>query len=168
MKPDTERKKYHKEKLHKRKKRLHAHLSKDLRSKLKAKKRSLQVRKGDTVKVMRGPQKGKEAKVSKVSTLARKIYLEGVTVTNARAKEVAIPMHPSNVLLIGLEATAERKKLFSEDAFKKPKIEKKEEKKAAAPKEVKPEEAKQPEEAKKPEKAERPKEAQPSSSAKPR
>ena len=59
MKSDTERKHYHKEKKHRRKKRLHVHLSGDLRSKLKVKKRSLLVRKEDSVRVMRGPGKGK-------------------------------------------------------------------------------------------------------------
>ena len=41
MKSDTERRKYHKEKLHRKKNRLHVHLSKDLRGKMKTKKRSL-------------------------------------------------------------------------------------------------------------------------------
>ncbi|MBU0533025.1 50S ribosomal protein L24 [Candidatus Micrarchaeota archaeon] len=125
MKSDTERKKYYSEKLHKRKKRICAHLSKELRAKLKNKKRSLQVRKGDTVKIMRGPRKGKEAKISKVNVVKRKVYLEGITVTNARAREVFIPLDPSNLLLTGLEATPERKKMFAADVFKleKPKTE---------------------------------------------
>jgi len=143
MKPDTERKKYYSEKLHKRKKRVHAHLSKELRGKLKKKTRSLQIRKGDTVKVMRGSQKGKEAKVSRVNTVRRKIYLEGLTVTNARAREMPLALEPSNLLLTALESTAERKKIFSEDAFIKPK--KKEEKKA----EEKPEKPKKEKEEKK-------------------
>lgn len=150
MKPDTERKKYYSEKLHKRKKRVRAHLSKDLRAKLKSKKRSLQVRKGDVVKVLRGSQKGKEAKVSKVSTLKRKVYLEGVTVTNSRSRDVFVPFEPSNVLLVGLEPTPERKKVFAEDAFKKakPKAEEKKTEKPAEKAETKTE--------KKIEKAEKP------------
>lgn len=140
MKPDTERKKYYSEKLHKKKKRVHAHLSKDLRGKLKKKTRSLQVRKGDTVKVMRGSQKGKEAKVSHVNTVRKKIYLEGVTVTNARAREMPVALEPSNLLLIALESTPERKKIFSEEVFVKPK------KKEAAEKPKKPEKEKPKEE----------------------
>lgn len=145
MKSDTERKRYHKEKLHRRKKRLNVHLSKELRGKLKSKRRALLLHNGDQVRVMRGPRKGKEAKVSRVSTMKRKVYLEGVTVRNARGKEMAIPLEPSNLLLIGLEPTPGRKKIFSEDAFKKKappkkkeeKPKAKEEKKAEVKKEVK-------------------------------
>jgi large subunit ribosomal protein L24 len=119
MKSDTERKIYYNEKLHKRKSRLHVHLSKDLRGKLKAKKRAILVRQGDTVRVMRGPGKGKDAKVGQVSVLRRKVFLEGVTVKNLRGKEVPVPVEPSNLLLISLEPTKERKEIFSEDAFRK-------------------------------------------------
>jgi ribosomal protein uL24 len=138
MKPDTERKKYYEEKLHRRKKRMHVHLSKALRGKLKSKRRAIGLRSGDQVRIMRGPRKGKEGKVIRVSTVRRKVYLEGMTVRNARAKEVAIPMEPSNLLLIGLEPTPERKKIFTEDAFrKKEPPKKKEEKKPEAKKEEK-------------------------------
>jgi large subunit ribosomal protein L24 len=158
MKPDTERKKYYEEKLHRRKKRMHVHLSKALRGKLKSKRRAIGLRSGDQVRIMRGPRKGKEGKVIRVSTVRRKVYLEGMTVRNARAKEVAIPMEPSNLLLIGLEPTPERKKIFTEDAFrKKEPPKKKEEKKPEAKKEEKKEEKKP--EAKKEEKVEKKPEA---------
>ncbi|MBU0527904.1 MAG: 50S ribosomal protein L24 [Candidatus Micrarchaeota archaeon] len=130
MKPDTERKKYYSEKLHKRKNRLHCHLSKELRSKLKAKKRSLLIHKGDSIKVLRGPGKGKTAKVSKVSTLNRKVYVEGVVAKTARGKEVQMALEVSNLMLVGLEPTKERKAIFSEDIFMK----KEKPKKAVAPK----------------------------------
>ncbi len=133
MKPDTERKKYHSEKIHKRKNRLRCHLSKELRSKLKAKKRSLLVRKGDSVKVLRGPGKGKTAKVSKVSTVKRKVYVEGVVSKTARGKEVQMALEASNLMLMGLESTKERKEIFSEDIFMK-KEKPKPAKKAEAPK----------------------------------
>lgn len=119
MKSDTERKRYYTEKLHKRRNRLHVHLSKDLRGELKAKKRAVLVRKGDTVRVMRGPSKGKEAKVGRVDVLRRKVFLEGVTVTNIRAKEMPLALEPSNLMLIGLESTKERKEIFKDEAFRK-------------------------------------------------
>jgi ribosomal protein uL24 len=124
MKSDTERKRYYQEKLHKKKNRLHAHLSKDLRTKLKLKKRAVLLRKGDTVRIMRGPEKGKEAKVGKINTTRRKVYLEGVVVKNTRGKEVGIPLEPSNLLLIALEATPERKQVFGDEAFKKKEVSK--------------------------------------------
>jgi ribosomal protein uL24 len=144
MKADTERRRYHKEKLHRRKKRLRIHLSKELRSKLKVSRRAMLVRVGDTVRIMRGPRKGREAMVSNVSTVKRKVYLEGLTVRNARGKEMTVSLEPSNLMLISIESTPERKKIFTEDAFKKkPKPEKKPPAKEAKP-EVKPE-AKPPE-----------------------
>lgn len=119
MKSDTERKIYYTEKLHKKKNRLHVHLSKDLRGKLKVKKRSLLVRKGDTVKIMRGPEKGKEAKVGDVSVIKKIVFLEGIVAKTAKGKEVPLPIEPSNLLLVSLESTPERKQIFSDDAFKK-------------------------------------------------
>jgi large subunit ribosomal protein L24 len=133
MKADTERKKYHTEKLHKRKNRLHAHLSKELKSKLKVKKRAILVRKGDTVRIMRGPGKGKEAKIGDVNTVRRKVFVEGVVAETAKGRETPAPLEPSNLLLLSLEPTKERKKLFSEDAFKK-KEKKKPEAKTEEPK----------------------------------
>lgn len=128
MKSDTERKHFHFEPLHKRKNRLHVHLSKELRGSLKIKKRSLLLRKGDRVKIMRGPESGKEAKVMRVNTQRRKVFLEGIIVKNTRAKEVAFPIEPSNLLIVGIEKTKERELLFNESAFNK-KEPKKEEKK---------------------------------------
>jgi large subunit ribosomal protein L24 len=135
MKSDTERKRYHAEKIHRKKSRLHVHLSKELRGKLKIRKRAVLVRKGDTVKVMRGPEKGKEGKVADVSVLRRKVFLEGISVKNARGREIPLPLEPSNLLLISLESTPERKEIFSEEAFRKkeapkPKAEKPAEQKA--------------------------------------
>jgi len=98
---------------------MHAHLSKDLRGKLKTKKRAVLIRKGDRVKIMRGPEKGKEAKIARVNTVARKVFLEGIVVKNSKGKEMPLALEVSNLLLTGLEQTEERKKIFKEEAFKK-------------------------------------------------
>ncbi len=118
MKSDTERKKFYTEKLHKRKNRLHVHLSKDLRSKMKTKRRALLLRKNDKVKIMRGPEKGKEAKVIKVNTKDLTVLLEGIVVKTIRGKEVPLPVKSSNLLLVGLDSTPERAELFNSDVFK--------------------------------------------------
>jgi ribosomal protein uL24 len=120
MKSDTERKKYYTEKLHRKKSRMHVHLSKDLRGKLKTKKRSILVHKEDRVKIMRGPGQGKEARVVRVSTLKRKVFAEDITAKNRKGKENLIALEPSNLLLVGLEPTEERKQIFREEAFRKP------------------------------------------------
>lgn len=132
MKSDTERKKFYSEKLHKKKNRLHVHLSKDLRTKVKTKKRAISVRKNDLVKVLRGPGKGKEAKVAKVSVLKRKVYVEGIVAKNSKNKEILLALEPSNLLLLSLDQSKERKQLFNDSAFvaeqkaeKKPHVENK-------------------------------------------
>ena len=120
MKSDTERKKYYTEKLHKKKSRLHVHLSKDLRGKLKTKKRAVLVRREDRVKIMRGPGMGKDARVVRVSTLHRKVYVEGIVSKNRKGKENLLALEPSNLMLISLEPTEERKQIFRDEAFRKP------------------------------------------------
>jgi len=130
MKSDTERKRFYNAKLHQKTKRMHVHLSKELRAKLKKKRRSVLVRKGDKVMIMRGSERGKSGKVARVSHCSMKVYVEGVTHRTAKGREVLRALQPSNLLLMELEQTEERKELFTEAAFKKE--EKKEEKKSEA------------------------------------
>jgi large subunit ribosomal protein L24 len=78
-----------------------APLSPDLREKYD--KRNLPVRKGDTVKVMRGDHAGREGKVAGIDSKKMVIEVEGVTVTKADGTEVPRPIHPSNLMIIKLE-----------------------------------------------------------------
>jgi large subunit ribosomal protein L24 len=128
VKSDTERKRFHNARLHEKTRRMHVHISKELRSKLKQKRRSVLVRVGDKVKVMRGSERGKLVKVARVSHCKMKVYCEGVVHQTAKGREVLRALQPSNLLLVELEQTKERKELFNEAAFRKE--EKKEEKKA--------------------------------------
>ena len=75
-----------------------SHVSKELRGKLK--KRSVVLRKGFTVKVLRGFKKGVSAKVVKVSLRERKVFLEGVVKKKSNGKEVLIPFDSSNLMVI--------------------------------------------------------------------
>ncbi len=134
MKPDTERKNYYNAPLHVRRKNLNIHLSKDLRSSMNSPKRALLVRKGDKVKVMRGKWKGKEATVARVSVSERKVYLEGISSRSARGREVLVAFQPSNLMLVSVEKTKEREKLFKSDVFKQSKKESKKEQKVKSSK----------------------------------
>lgn len=100
MKADTERKKRFHAKLHKKKDFLHVHLSKQLREKLKTTKRALLVHEGDKVKVMRGSNKGKEGKITKVNHNDVKVFIEELTKRTARGREIQIAFEPSNLLLL--------------------------------------------------------------------
>jgi ribosomal protein uL24 len=131
MKSDTERKRFYNAKLHQKTKRMHMHLSKELRAKLKRKRRAILARKGDKVRIMRGPGTGKTAKIARISHDSMKVYIEGVTINTAKGREVLRAVQPSNLMLVELEQTKERKELFSEAAFRKEE-EKKPEKKPEA------------------------------------
>ncbi len=99
-KPRSQRKFRYTAPLHIRKKFVHAHLSKELREKLK--KRAIQIKKGDKVRVLRGRFKGKEGKVARVDLSKLKIYIEGMTIKKANGKESLYPIDPSNVMIIEL------------------------------------------------------------------
>jgi len=99
-KPRKQRKFRYTAPLHLRKKFVHVHLSKELREKLK--KRSIQAKSGDKVRIMRGKFKGKEGKISKIDLSDSKIFVEGITQKKANGKEKLVPLDPSNLMLIDL------------------------------------------------------------------
>ncbi|MET1100886.1 MAG: 50S ribosomal protein L24 [Pyrodictiaceae archaeon] len=86
--------------LHKRRKIMAAPLSPELRKEYGI--RSLPVRSGDEVVVLRGNWKGHKGKVVKVDLRRMRIYIEGVTVKNARGEPKYYPIHPSNVMIVKL------------------------------------------------------------------
>lgn len=74
--------------------------------------RSFPVRKGDTVKLLRGPADlvGTEAKVADVDVRRMRITVEGVTVAKADKTEKPRPIHASNVVLTKLDLSDARRK----------------------------------------------------------
>jgi large subunit ribosomal protein L24 len=117
-KPSKQRKALYQAPLHKKHKMLAAHLSKELRKQWK--KRSLPVRKGDEVKVMRGKFKGTTGKISKVDLKGLKVYVENVRRKRVSGEEIHIPLHPSNLLIINpvMEDPKRRKIKKGEDIGK--------------------------------------------------
>lgn len=91
--------------MHQRQNFVNVHISKELSSKLGIKRRSIEVRKGDTVKVMAGDSRGKTGKVTGVSLKTGKILIEGVTRSNAKNKELQIPVYASNVYMTDIDLT---------------------------------------------------------------
>lgn len=100
-KPSKQRKRFFKAPLHKRGKIMSVHLAPELREKYGV--RSIPIRKGDKVKILRGDAKGLEGKVVRVDRKEYKVYVEGVTRTNQRGEEVLIPIHYSNVMVTSLD-----------------------------------------------------------------
>jgi large subunit ribosomal protein L24 len=98
--------------LHQRQRFMHAILSKPLREELK--KRNAQVRKGDTVKIMRGDHAGIEGLVEEVDLKRCTIKVAGVSNFRADGTEVPRPLHPSNVIITKLDLEdGEREKIFA-------------------------------------------------------
>lgn len=64
--------------------------------------RSLPVRSGDTVRVLRGDHKGFEGKVARVDRKKFRIYIEGLTREKVDGSTVFVPIHPSKVMITKL------------------------------------------------------------------
>ena len=96
---------------HIRHKQVAAHLAEDLL--LKYNVRSMPVRKGDTVKVMRGALKGHVDKVAKVNLKKGMVNVENATIAKADGTQLPKWIHPSNLLITRLDLSDpwRRKKL---------------------------------------------------------
>ncbi|MEM0217252.1 MAG: 50S ribosomal protein L24 [Candidatus Nezhaarchaeales archaeon] len=96
---------------HIRHKLMSAHLSKDLRKQHPF--RSLPLRTGDVVTVMRGDHKGHTGKVIKLDHKKFRVYIEGLVRKKVDGSEVPISIHPSKVEIIKLNLDDEwRKKII--------------------------------------------------------
>ncbi len=71
--------------------------------------RSLPVRSGDTVKVTSGQFRGVEGKVSKVSLIKTKVYVEGAAVKRADGTDAMYPIHASNVEIVKLDLSDKKR-----------------------------------------------------------
>lgn len=96
--------------LHSRHRFLSAPLNRELREKHKT--RSIPIRKGDRVRVLRGDFKKLEGDVMEVDTKHRFIRVEGASVAKADGTQVAKMIKPSNVMLLKLVEDRERARIF--------------------------------------------------------
>ncbi len=81
--------------LHIKHKLLSSHLSKSLRGKYN--RRSFPVRKGDTIKIMRGRFKGKKGKISEVQLKNLRVSVEGIQITKKDGTKINFFLRPSNL-----------------------------------------------------------------------
>jgi large subunit ribosomal protein L24 len=103
--------------LHKRKQLISAHLSPELRARYGT--RSLPVRKGDTVKILKGEQKGKEGKVAGIEDLM--VTIDGITRSKTNGTKVFIPIKASTLLVTEIDLSdAQRKKALDRKGKTKP------------------------------------------------
>ncbi|KAI9482008.1 60S ribosomal protein L26A [Coemansia sp. RSA 989] len=99
---------------HIRRKLMSAALSKDLRKKHEV--RSIPVRTGDEVVVVRGQHKGREGKVISVYRKKWVIHIERLVREKVNGATVPIPVHPSNVAVTALKMTKDREEILSRKA----------------------------------------------------
>ncbi len=110
--PKKQRRAFFNAPLHKRQKMMAAPLSRELREQYGI--RSLPVRVGDEVVILRGNFAGHRGKVVEVDLRRMRIYVQGATVKNARGEERYYPIHPSNVMIVKLDLSDERRKQIIE------------------------------------------------------
>ncbi len=99
--PGKQRKRLYEAPYHSRGHAFSAHLSSELRGSHGA--RTLPVKKGDTVKVLRGDYKNYEGKVSRVSRRRYRIFVEGINREKADGTSIPVGIHPSKVEIIKLD-----------------------------------------------------------------
>ncbi len=105
--PRKQRKALYNAPAHARGKHLSATLSKDLREKLG--KRSLPIRSGDKVTVLRGDFKGHEGKVLDVDYSSYKVTIEEVTLSKPDGTATFLPVDPSNLMIIDADMNDDRR-----------------------------------------------------------
>jgi len=141
--PRKQRKLLHNAPAHLRHKLMAAPLSPQLTASKSVK--TLPVRKGDTVHIMRGDNKGFEGKISRLDLKNYRIYLEGLTREKVDGTVIFLPVHPSKVMIKNLnlndkwrKAIVDRKEALHKTAAKAEKaVEKPSAKAAKVEKEVK-------------------------------
>lgn len=87
---------------------LNAPLSKELNKKYSV--RSMRVKKGDKVKVLRGQFKGAVGKVEKVSLKYEYVHIAKVETTKKDGSKKFYPVNPSNVVILELDIDKNRQK----------------------------------------------------------
>lgn len=98
--PRKQRKYRYNAPLHIKQKFVGAHLSKELHKKYS--KRSMNVRKGDSVKIMRGQFKNKTGKVEEVNLKKTLTYVSGIEIAKRDGTKARFPIHPSNLMITEL------------------------------------------------------------------
>ena len=115
-KPRTQRKRATQAPLHRKRILASAHLAPEVHEKAKGHlPRALPVRKGDSVRIMRGGFRGREGKVLSVDRVHGTVVVEGITIEKVDEKKVPRPLHASNLLIIRMDDTdAWRRRKFEE------------------------------------------------------
>ena len=105
--PRKQRKVLYNAPLHARRKIMSVTLSKDLKEDFNRK--SLSIRTGDTVKILRGEFEGHEGKVESIDLRNYKITIEGASINKPDGNAVPFPIHPSNAMIVSADLKDDRR-----------------------------------------------------------
>lgn len=104
--------------LHLKKKFVSVNLTKELRK--KHGKRNIPVKKGDTVKIMRGKFKGKSGKVAEVKLKTQKIFVDKMQVKKIDGSKANVGLKPSNLQITELNLEDKKRLKNKESSQTKP------------------------------------------------
>jgi large subunit ribosomal protein L24 len=88
-----------------------ANLSKELRKKFS--RRSIPLRKGDSVKIMTGEFKNQRGKRSEINSYKLKVYIEGIQRKKKDGTKINVPIDPSNLQIS--EIAEDKKRILKEE-----------------------------------------------------
>jgi large subunit ribosomal protein L24 len=110
--PRKQRKFRHNAPMHVRQKFVSAHLSTPLKNRFE--KRSLPLRKGDEVMVMRGGSRGFKGKIERIDLKHERVFIEGLNVKKVDGTEVLKPLRPSNLMITEAKMDDKRRQMIVE------------------------------------------------------
>ncbi len=102
--------------IHLKRKLLGVNLSKELRTTYG--KRNIVVKKGDTVKVLKGKFKNKTGKITHIDIKMVKVFVDGVQIKKQDGSKVNVKLHPSNLQIIEVNTDDGRRRLKSQETKK--------------------------------------------------
>lgn len=105
--PRKQRKALYNAPIHVRRNIMSVKLSKDLKEDFG--RRSLAIKTGDTVQIMRGEFKRHEGKIESIDSKRYKVTIEGATLNKPDGNSVFFPIHPSNLMIIDADLKDERR-----------------------------------------------------------
>lgn len=114
--PRKQRKVLYNAPAHLRHKLMAAPLSKELATSKGAK--TLPVRKGDTIRIMRGDHAGFEGKISRIDLKRYRIFIEGLTREKVDGTNIFVAVHPSKVMIRSLNLDDKWRKAIVERKHK--------------------------------------------------
>ncbi|MBS3794691.1 MAG: 50S ribosomal protein L24 [Candidatus Thorarchaeota archaeon] len=104
--PSKQRKRIHQGSIHSHKNMFNVRLDEFLREEYGL--RSMKLKKGDLVKIMRGRFRETEGTVERLDYKEVRVYLDSATTEKADGTEINVPIHPSNLMLLQPEMDDER------------------------------------------------------------